>query len=1016
MKHLLPLVICLLAAVASPATVIDLATGRPTEAAPQLPQVQMNKVSDGYDVTYIFPYVQVTAGLPNEGDVWEIQGLSNTIKLGLPLLPYKNDSFVVPSGTDATVTLGKVEYIDFTGKIKTTTEILYDNGQSLTSTEPVSTSGFYPENIVVQDPIQIYRDRQILSVSINPVQYDAELSKIRVYKKLTYSVRFNAAVSPLSADDMIIHHVDDDDPYLSTFMLNWQQQSPAQRASIGDISYSFEKLLEGYLIITTPEFREAVNKFANWKKQLGFKVIIRESNYWNSNSIWAAVNSVWNQGENLRYLLIVGDQRDVPGKFCDGAYTDFFYACMDGENDFIPDLYYGRISVKSNSEANTVFDKIRTYEQNPPTDQSFYTTATHCSAFLGDSTMIREDENRYAMTVEELLDKAVSEGFTVNRHYHKYDLLYPEQWYEDRIKGPMTVNDKVVYLKLGCDIPQSLRYPNYSWTHNNLDIAQSINQGSLYVLYRGHGSSYNWDLPKFTCDDILSLSNTNKLPVVFSIACMTGEFNGPYDCFAETFLKKPDGGCVGIIAAAASTVTSINNTFAFGLFKCIWDDTFNSKLEIPMMQSQKHTLRLGAMMAQGCAQLRHVFGVNDSEARWNNILYHCFGDPSMMMYSANPQTIFTPLVTKKNVGDSIRYSFDIPSGCEACVYNSTQDVSRVFAIRGSVTVPSSDIISICFFGENKRCKIWNSANILKSSAHNVESNRIVREDRVWVKDLKDGSTWREWFEGTTEIDGRIYHNLHLRATSNPSNPRDPREIYDLEDVVAYMREEDGRVYSRTAKGAEAFKPYFTSRLINVYDKDALAYDFNLQSGDVMKRFDNPADWPDNRVDKYGMNDLNVLSLNTFESCGYAYNGYVVSVVGSGPYVWKYSRQICEIAGDPFMPLCFPAMYNLFDCNCGDIRQTRVYDLENNLLFDSSSYSMLSATDASAGQIVIESGRVAVQDASDACVVTICDVAGHVLQTITGRYCEDIDLRGLSRGIYIVNVVDGERTFTGKVAI
>ena len=48
---------------------------------------------------------------------------------------------------------------------------------------------------------------------------------------------------------------------------------------------------------------------------------------------------------------------------------------MDGNDDILPDILLGRISVNTVAEAETIIQKIINYEQNPPSLESFYSKA-----------------------------------------------------------------------------------------------------------------------------------------------------------------------------------------------------------------------------------------------------------------------------------------------------------------------------------------------------------------------------------------------------------------------------------------------------------------------------------------------------------------------------------------------------------------------------------------------------------------------------------------------------------------
>lgn len=372
----------------SAAVTIDLQTGRLSGSTPATPTVTLTELPDGYKVTYTITQAELSSSSASEnGDTWSILGFSNVENEGLPVLPYKGDSFILPIGSSPSVTVLESEFVEFDGKIRLGDAPLFDGmSQPATVSSTVGSfksDGFFPAAIVKCEPLQVYRDRPIATVAITPMQYDSENAKIRIYTRISYKLSYEASTRT-AVQAKTLHTVSEDDPFLTSYVINPPADSNIKRAGgsivIPDIMNSM--LPEGYLIITTPKFQSAVTEFVKWKKMLGFNVTVKYDNNWTVEKVSNAVKQQWDKDGNLCYLLIVGDLNNVPGEELGlFGHSDFKYACFDGNKDFIPDLYYGRIPVNTNQEANIVFSKIINYERNPPIDNNFYSTATHCSFF-----------------------------------------------------------------------------------------------------------------------------------------------------------------------------------------------------------------------------------------------------------------------------------------------------------------------------------------------------------------------------------------------------------------------------------------------------------------------------------------------------------------------------------------------------------------------------------------------------------------------------------------------------------
>lgn len=83
-------------------------------------------------------------------------------------------------------------------------------------------------------------------------------------------------------------------------------------------------------------------------------------------------------------------------------------------------------------------------------------------------------------------------------------------------------------------------------------VANSINAGRGVICYIGHGSSTSWASSGFGVSHIKKLTNGAMLPVIWSVACVNGDFVKTAECFAEAWLRQVDGGAAAIEAASTN--------------------------------------------------------------------------------------------------------------------------------------------------------------------------------------------------------------------------------------------------------------------------------------------------------------------------------------------------------------------------------------------------------------------------------------------------------------------------------
>lgn len=659
---------------------------------PTIPTRDVSISSSGeITVTYAFSSAILQKDdLFKESYWWKVDGFGFEEEPGKPSVLSRLDQFSIPKGVEAKVEIIDSFYKDFNFPITPARLPLIDSGDDVYTKENVkpidSSLGIYPISIVEVCNIQQYRGNGILSVKVSPIQYDVKNKKIRAYTKIKYKVTYTTPRNSAIVDNNASPITAVDDNFLSNTTLNGLNTNEQKE----DVN---SQNIQDYLIISVPKYTEAVNAFAEWKKMLGFNVHIKIENSWTPNSVKETVKNLYAKKNSLYYMLIVGDQEDVPGSYSTHGYashvTDLWYGCMDGENDFTPDIYRGRLSVNTANEALTVVNKIIQYERNPILTSTFYNKGVNCAYFQ--DVLPKDDyaDRRFAQTSENVRDYLQTQGKSIQRIYCTHEDVTPTHW------------NRGMYSN-GENIPVELLKPIFAWNGKATDITSSINAGAFYVLHRDHGATWGWGDPRYTVENVNSLSNGNKLPVVFSMNCLTGQFNSNSGtCFAEAFLRKPNGGCVGIFAATESSMSGYNDALTGGMFDAIWPSP-GLRIVMPSQSSTAPTptptYRLGQILDQGFARMTEIYGANAMYTRYTKELFHCFGDPSMQIYTDVP-TIFTNVLISRRTNN---ISVSLPNVATISFYDLVNGtVSSYIGNNITHNVNHPQNVTICISGHNK---------------------------------------------------------------------------------------------------------------------------------------------------------------------------------------------------------------------------------------------------------------------------------------------------------------------------
>ena len=624
-----------------------------------LPYRDIEATDSGIVVTYTFRGgIQQPDPLHQGAKFWKIPGFGLNDNIAEPGFPFRWDSFAIPDDAEVNVTLLDSAYTDTLFTLAPAYPPLLNSdtiGYTLQRVPAIAPYiGFYPNSAVLKGDIQAYRGQGIIRVATLPVQYNYMTGTVRTFSRIKYLVSFTDINTRSTirgrnyVSERADSHISLSDHFLENTTLNYNLSSNGRRNIQSRTGIEPAELdNRSYLIITTNDFLDAVNEFAEWKRTKGFNVIIESRNSWNNNvdSVKNVIRTHYNSNNDLYYLLIVGDINDVPSD-TNTIGTNIInntiipsdkYYCYSNDLDTLF-LHGGRISVHA-SEGLRTLRKISKYERIPTNDSYFYETGVHCSKFEGSGN---ED---FSGTIEGsenirnyLMNYIINNRKTIQRLY-----------LADSNTNPLYYGS---YWGSGLPLPTELLRPNYSWNTSSGDISSSINNGCFYLIYDGHGEERLWLGPSFGLYTVDGLTNGDKLPFIIDGGCCNGKFNYLYDdCIAERFLKKENGGCVAIYAYSYDGYQGYQEVLNFAIINSIWPNPglfICSTYPVTPITNSNSTYEFGPVLDQSLFQLSELVN-NISHYDQSTIdkireRVHLFGDPSMRIYTKKPTTISTPTI------------------------------------------------------------------------------------------------------------------------------------------------------------------------------------------------------------------------------------------------------------------------------------------------------------------------------------------------------------------------------------
>jgi len=571
--------------------------------------------------------------------VLNIKDFSHLKSLGKPALPASNNIVLVPHNAEVEVEIIEADFVTIKDvlvmpALRFATDRYGDpEPEFFIDAEFYRTNTSYPQNPVEIIDYQIMSGNRMAFIQLCPFEYNAVEKELKFYTYIKYKISFgNKSIvidksTPVSSLKTI-----------ENIVLNNQIVSEEiVRREANPVVYRSGNEAKNYLIITHSKYQKAADSLAQWKQQLGYSVEIISRPSWTSSQVKKEIAERYkNYNPKPEYFVIIGDNEDVPGenlyaptsaKFA----SDRYYACFDGSGDYLPDIAHGRISVNSASNADAVVKKIINYERFPITDTNFYKTGLNCAQFQDDDRNGYADR-RFAQTSEEIKNYVEKNtNISVKRVYATDAAVNPTNW-------------NYGMFSAGEPIDASLKKPGFPWNGGQNDIANEINNGVFYVLHRDHGyaGGTGWHMPAFSRTDVKNLlNNGDKLPVVFSINCHTGEFQVS-ECFAEAFLRHTNGGAVGVVGAAYYSYSGLNDAFSMGMFDAIWSNpgfvpkfSGSGGIKNPDLKPHNDILQMGNVMIHGLLRMVETWGTD----KYTFELYHYFGDPAMRIWKSQPQKI-----------------------------------------------------------------------------------------------------------------------------------------------------------------------------------------------------------------------------------------------------------------------------------------------------------------------------------------------------------------------------------------
>ena len=602
-----------------------------------------------------------------EAQVVTLPKAVSTAHAGEPDMPMTGIPVLIGDKARMSIRVVDAQYMDFEG-----IEVAPSKGDFPRTINPedvpytygacYSEDAFFPaSNIGLYEPY-IIRDFRGQNMVVYPFAYNPATKTLRVY--------YNMTVEMYKVDD----HGEN---VIETRRSNVVKMDPDFKSVYQRHFINYEAAMNRYtpldeegdlLIICYDSFISSMTDFVNWKKTRGVNTTIVGTSTAGSSytAIKNYIQSQYNANNNITHVLLVGDVAQIPGYSYSGGGSSYSglgdnaYGQIVG-SDYYNDVFIGRFSASTAARVTTQCNRVITYECDLTTSATWLKVGEGIAKKEGGSGHNGEDD------------------------YQHMDVIRTD------------------LLNYGYS-PVYQRYANLSgYTATAAQISADINSGVGIINYCNHGAETMWGVASYSVSHVNALTNENKLPFIWSVACLVGKYDHSSDCFAEAWMNATNNN---------------NPTGAIGTLM-----SYISQPWIPPMWAQDECVDIlvglsssgGTKHTWGGLSINGLFGIfdnygTDQSAVGTYQAWILYGDPSLMIRTKTP-TAMNVTHTGTIAPSATTYSVTVSngSGAVATITDANHNILGKATVSGtSVSIPVSGTLTpgteltLCVFGYNKQ--------------------------------------------------------------------------------------------------------------------------------------------------------------------------------------------------------------------------------------------------------------------------------------------------------------------------
>ena len=560
----------------------------------------------------------------------------STSKAGEPELPMMAIPAIVGDHQHYSIRVVAAQYSDFNLEVAPSkgdfTRDINPDDVPYTYGEVYSQDAFFPSTQVGLYEPYILRDLRGQNMVVYPFAYNPISKTLRVYHELTIEMFSDGGqgqntIARKSSSIKL-------DPEMAAIYGN-------QFINFGENMSKYTPMEEAgeLLIICHDAFIDAMTPFVNWKKQIGRPTTIvgTSTTGTSDTAIKNYITQQYGTNDNLMYVLLVGDVAQIPGhSYSSSSYSgksDNWYGQVVG-NDPYNDIFVGRFSAEDVAHVTTQVNKVINYERDLNATATWLTNGEGIAAYAGSGGHFGEDDWQHINNIRtDLLG-------------YNYTTVYQDYQNVSGYQGSAAL------------------------------VSQHFNEGTSIANYCNHGSETSWGVFNYNNSHVNALTNVNKLPIIWSVACLNGKYDHSTPCFAETWLRANNNNNPEAPTGAIG-----------GMFSYIsqpWVPPMYGQDEMVdiLVESYSNNIKrtLAGTSMNGNMKILDQYGTNPGQGHGTYMSWILYGDPTLTLRNAVPADM------------GITHASSFGSGSTGFVVNATNGngalatLTRNNEIMGSATI------------------------------------------------------------------------------------------------------------------------------------------------------------------------------------------------------------------------------------------------------------------------------------------------------------------------------------------